>query len=572
MIHIAKWAGVDDVKIQIRNVVNTPPEWDVPYDNPHSYGATYTDHRRHLELSADEYRKIVSTAHSLRLGCGASVWDVPSVQTALDVGVDWLKIGSPCLTNIALLEAVAQSKKPKILSTGMSTEEEIVQAVNILGKDYDLTILHCTNSYPCSNENVHLAVMDRLRYLFPQAPIGISGHWEGIQIDAAAVALGATMIERHYTLNRSWRGTDHKASLEPDGLRRWVRDVRVVEQAIGEPKIQVLPCEEPARKKLRLDPSPAFSQDPPDWVLKELDEEAEYERRQKLEHKRNLKKKIAKDFWDLAEDKYWATLTACVCGRKSHKVIAEKTRFGLPIETVLCSFCGTVRRIESLSKQGMEHFYKHVYRQLHTGAGSAEERIAFDSRKGEWLANEILWGAPIDSVGEVGAGTGATVQTFAKAMGVNSFYACDYDPATDDTDSGGVAALPDNLDLLFSLHVLEHQYDPVFFLQTCADHVKAGGYIFTVVPYLHGAHRHYSVQQSGDLRSWFCLAHVWEWTKQTAALPHMLAGLKVIDTGIVPAGELATVESVYVLCRRRKVGDEVLDYINQWKGDSSRDG
>ena len=134
----------------------------------------------------------------------------------------------------------------------MSTGAEVEDAVSLFNRGFKRTILHCTSTYPCANEDVHLEAMRTLQRKYPDCKVGISGHWRGIQIDAAAVALGAEVIERHMTLDRTMKGTDHAASLEPAGLAKWVRDVRAVEAAMGSPDIQVLPCEESARRKLRV--------------------------------------------------------------------------------------------------------------------------------------------------------------------------------------------------------------------------------------------------------------------------------------------------------------------------------
>lgn len=259
MIDAAADAGVDSVKLQMRDVWRNPPaEWDRVYNGPNSYGQTYLEHRQALELDKGEYRKLVEHAHARGIQCGASIWDCASLETAMVADVDWLKAPSALITNgsvMGCLEwAAIQHGYPIVISCGMSTEGEVRRAVEgYAWPDRDkLTLLHCTSAYPCDNRDVHLVTMSILRGEWGHlARIGISGHWCGIQIDAAAVALGAEFVERHFSLNRTWRGTDHAASLEPHGLECLVRDVRAVEEAMGEPKIQVLPCEQEPRRKLR---------------------------------------------------------------------------------------------------------------------------------------------------------------------------------------------------------------------------------------------------------------------------------------------------------------------------------
>jgi len=258
MVDVCAVAGVDAVKLQIRDVSNPPDEWSKPYSGPHSYGATYLEHRRALELSVAEYEMVAIRTRALGMEVGASIWDERAALSAVDelLDFDWYKIPSAMLTHRELLvnSSSLLDDMSVILSTGMSTADEVDEAVSIVRADEhpSLTLLHCTSTYPCANEDVHLEAMRTLQRKYLDCKVGISGHWRGIQIDAAAVALGAEVIERHMTLDRTMKGTDHAASLEPGGLAKWVRDVRAVEAAMGSPEIQVLPCEESARRKLRV--------------------------------------------------------------------------------------------------------------------------------------------------------------------------------------------------------------------------------------------------------------------------------------------------------------------------------
>lgn len=249
MVRMCSVAGVDDVKLQLRDVSTCRPGWDRPYVGPQSYGDTYWEHRKALELSEAAYGSVVAHAHSIGLRVGASPWDVPSVGLAQWLGVDWLKVASAMVTDMPVLRAVAATGLPVVLSAGMSEHVEIDAALEALGGAD--AILVCTACYPCRPADVHLRRMDTLRARYPGVRVGVSGHWPGIQIDAAAVALGAEVIERHVTLDRTMKGTDHAASLESGGVVKWVRDIRTVEAALGGSDLGVLECERSARAKLR---------------------------------------------------------------------------------------------------------------------------------------------------------------------------------------------------------------------------------------------------------------------------------------------------------------------------------
>ena len=258
LVDMAAECGVNAVKLQVRDVENGPPEWaDKIYSGSNSYGKTYLEHRRALELSIEEYQAIVDYSHSKGLQIGVSFWDTTSFAKVFPLGFDFFKVPSAMLTNDPLLQQMEYAARyrgiPVILSTGMSTLEEILHAVN----DYQwpeglLTVLLCTSCYPCENKDVHLRRLESLQKLFKgKARVGVSGHWKGIQVDIAALMMGAEVIERHITLDRTMKGTDHAASLEKAGLQKLVRDCQVVCEAIGSPELRVLPCEESSREKLR---------------------------------------------------------------------------------------------------------------------------------------------------------------------------------------------------------------------------------------------------------------------------------------------------------------------------------
>lgn len=251
LLHAAKLCGVDAVKSQKRNIdeLLTPEERARPYSSPHAFGRTYGEHRQALELSPDDWAELFDYARALDLDFFASPWDLGSARLLAELGTPLFKIASASLTQTALLEQIASFGKPVIVSTGMSTLEEIDDAVALLAST-ECYLLQCTSAYPASFDAINLRVMHELAARYGR-PVGLSGHHRGIAIDAAAVALGARIIERHFTLDRTWKGSDHAASLEPPGLVKLVRDLRGVEAALGDGIKRVQDCELSARAKLR---------------------------------------------------------------------------------------------------------------------------------------------------------------------------------------------------------------------------------------------------------------------------------------------------------------------------------
>ena len=179
----------------------------------------------------------------------ASPWDVPSVDFLSRFDAPCYKVASACLTDGDLLKKIRATGKPILLSTGMSTMSEIRHAVRQIGTE-NLILLHCTSSYPAANDELNLRMIETLEAEFG-VPVGYSGHETGLQASLAAVTLGARVIERHITLDRAMWGTDQAASLEPGGLTRLVRDIRVIETALGDGVKQVYESELPVRQKLR---------------------------------------------------------------------------------------------------------------------------------------------------------------------------------------------------------------------------------------------------------------------------------------------------------------------------------
>ena len=252
LIRAAKICGADAVKSQKRDVrtLLSDEEYNRRYETPHSFGATYGEHREALELTSEDWADMFAYAAELGIDFFASPWDVNSADLLHDLGCPLYKVPSAMLTDHQLLARIASFGRPVILSTGMSSLEEIDAAVSCLAAIEELYILQCTSSYPAAFDTVNLNVMPALAARY-ERPVGLSGHHRGIAVDAAAVALGARVIERHFTLDRTWKGTDHAASLEPPGLEKLVRDIRAVEKSLGSDQKQILDCERSARAKLR---------------------------------------------------------------------------------------------------------------------------------------------------------------------------------------------------------------------------------------------------------------------------------------------------------------------------------
>lgn len=255
LIDVAADAGADAVKFQKRTPEIATPEHmrDVPRETP--WGTmTYLDYRRRVEFDRTQYIEISDHALLRGLEWFASPWDVPSVAFLEDLGVAAHKVASASLTDHVLLRALADTGKPVILSTGMSTMAEIDAAVRVLGTDR-LVLMHATSTYPMEPEEANLRMIPALRERFPGVPVGYSGHERGLQISLAAVALGAVAVERHITLDRTMWGSDHAASLEPTGLTHLVRDIRVIESALGDGVKRVYPGELAPMAKLRRVPA-----------------------------------------------------------------------------------------------------------------------------------------------------------------------------------------------------------------------------------------------------------------------------------------------------------------------------
>ena len=251
LIDVAADAGAQAVKFQKRTPeISTPAHMrDVPRETP--WGTmSYLEYRYRVEFDREQYVEIGDHATLRGLDWFASPWDVPSVEFLEDLNVVAHKVASASVTDLELLRALAATGKPIILSTGMSTIDQIDAAVDVLGVE-NLVLLHATSTYPMPAEEANLRMMTTLKGRFPGVPVGYSGHEPGLQISLATAALGAAAIERHITLDRTMWGSDHAASLEPAGLRHLVRDIRIIETALGDGVKRIMPGEEAPMAKLR---------------------------------------------------------------------------------------------------------------------------------------------------------------------------------------------------------------------------------------------------------------------------------------------------------------------------------
>ncbi len=256
----AEYCKVDIVKFQKRcnKELLSEEEYNAPHPHPeNSYGDTYGAHREFLEFTAAQHAELKAYCEECGVVYSTSVWDLTSAKEIAALNPELIKIPSACNLNKPMLEWLCDNYKGEIhLSFGMTTKEEEEQIVSFFeGKNRakDLVIYNCTSGYPVPFEDICLLELKRMReqYADRVKAIGFSGHHLGIAVDAAAVALGAQYIERHYTLDRTWKGTDHAASLEPDGVRKLARDCRAVAKALTYKKEDVLDIEKVQRNKLK---------------------------------------------------------------------------------------------------------------------------------------------------------------------------------------------------------------------------------------------------------------------------------------------------------------------------------
>lgn len=256
----ATYCKVDVVKFQKRcnRELLTREEYNAPHPNPYnSYGATYGEHREFLEFSAEQHRQLKAWCEEYGVDYSTSVWDVTSAKEITSLNPKLVKVPSACNLNKPMLQYLCNNYIGEIhVSFGMTTkaeEEEIVSFFEANGRAKDVVLYNCTSGYPVPFEDICLLEITRMREQYGNRvkAIGFSGHHLGIAVDAAAVALGAEFIERHFTLDRTWKGTDHAASLEPDGVRKLARDCRAVAKALTYKSKDILDIEEVQRNKLK---------------------------------------------------------------------------------------------------------------------------------------------------------------------------------------------------------------------------------------------------------------------------------------------------------------------------------
>lgn len=256
----ADFCKVDAVKFQKRcnKELLTEEQYNAPHPNPvNSYGDTYGAHREYLEFTKEQHRELQEYCKECGIEYSTSVWDLTSAKEIASLEPKFIKIPSACNNNYEMLEWLCDNYNGEIqISFGMTThaeEEEVISLFERKNRNKDLTIYCCTSGYPVPMEDVCLLEITRLieSYGDRVKRIGFSGHHNGISIDVAALTLGAEMFERHFTLDRTWKGTDHAASLEPDGMRRLKRNLEQTYQALTYKKMEILPIEQVQRDKLK---------------------------------------------------------------------------------------------------------------------------------------------------------------------------------------------------------------------------------------------------------------------------------------------------------------------------------
>jgi N-acetylneuraminate synthase/sialic acid synthase len=237
MFQAAKECGADAVKLQKRNnrSLFTKAQYDKPYDHENSFGKTYGEHREFLEFGFLEYNELIDYAEEIGITMFATAFDFPSADFLAELNIPAFKIASGDLKNIPLLTHIAEFQKPIILSTGGGSMEDVNRAYDaIMPLNPQLCILQCTAGYPAEFEELNLRVITTYRERFPTITVGLSSHDNGIAMAVAAYMLGARVVEKHFTLNHTWKGTDHAFSLEPIGFRKMVRDLKRLRVAIGD--------------------------------------------------------------------------------------------------------------------------------------------------------------------------------------------------------------------------------------------------------------------------------------------------------------------------------------------------
>ncbi|WP_420400356.1 N-acetylneuraminate synthase family protein [Flagellimonas sp.] len=261
LIYMAKIFGnANAVKFQKRNnkELLTEEQYNEPHPNPvNSYGSTYGEHREFLEFDVEQHKELMAYCNEVGITYSTSVWDTTSAKEIASLNPEFIKIPSACNNHYEMLGWLCDNYKGELhISTGMTTKDEISTLVDFFeerGRGKDLVVYNCTSGYPVPFEDICLLDILKLKEKYDNRvkSIGFSGHHLGIAVDVAAYTLGAHIIERHFTLDRTWKGTDHAASLEPMGLRKLCRDVRATHQALTYKQKDILDIESVQREKLK---------------------------------------------------------------------------------------------------------------------------------------------------------------------------------------------------------------------------------------------------------------------------------------------------------------------------------
>ena len=222
-----------------------------PYYSPHSFGSTYGEHRAYLELSDEDHFEVYRYAKSLGLDFVETLCSIGCLSLLRLFTPDRLKVASRDLTNLPLLEALAETRIPIILSTGMAGKKELDEALDIITRHHsDISILHCVSQYPTQPDNLNLRTINYLKEHYGQYTIGFSDHTIGIAAPVVAVGMGAEIIEKHVTIDRRMKGTDQQGSLGPEGVNRMIRDIRIAERWLGRDELYIDPAVKAAKHKL----------------------------------------------------------------------------------------------------------------------------------------------------------------------------------------------------------------------------------------------------------------------------------------------------------------------------------
>ncbi len=256
----ASYCKADAIKFQKRcpRELLTPEQYNAPHPHPeNSYGKTYGEHREYLEFTVEQHAQLKEWCEEAGITYATSVWDLTSAKEIASLNPEYIKIPSACNTHFEMLQWLCDNYDGEIqLSFGMTSHEEEEQIVELFeknGRAKDLVLFCCTSGYPVPYEDVCLLEITRMREEYEDRvkAIGFSGHHLDIAVDVAAYTLGANIIERHYTLDRTWKGTDHAASLEPDGIKQLVQDLNDVHDALTYKSSEILPIEQEQRDKLK---------------------------------------------------------------------------------------------------------------------------------------------------------------------------------------------------------------------------------------------------------------------------------------------------------------------------------